>query len=73
MSKFDGWVLKNKKGEFLMWAADWRRKDVVNKISETWNWKKIRERGYNLEIDELCIGFAFDEEGDFLGIFNWKE
>jgi len=35
--------------------------------------KEVRDRGYNLEIDELCIGFTFDEEGDFLGIFNWKE
>lgn len=27
----------------------------------------------NIVLNCVCIGFAFDKKGNFLGIYNWKD
>ena len=43
------------------------------------NWKRLdyeydeSPRGITIKIPSVCIGFAFDTDGEFKGIYNWQE
>ena len=47
MKKFDGWMLKNRRGSLLMWSISWLRKDVIEKINkfDDNRWKDLRKDG----------------------------
>ena len=50
---------------------------------EAWrsnNWDKLepeitvdKRGGMDITLNEVCIGFSFDRNGRFLGIYNWQE
>lgn len=46
-------------------STDWRKLDYII--------KKMSDGGTDVRIENVEIGFSFDKNGKFEGIYNWKE